>query len=479
MNNIFKQNFLFYDYETFGINPVLDKPAQFACVRTDFNLKVISQPVILYCYPPIDYLPNPKSVLITSITPQLTLRLGLNESNFSKKIYFYLNKPNSCIIGYNNISFDDEITRNIFYRNFFDIYSWSWKNNNTRWDVINVARAFYALRPKGIKWPKNKDNIVSFKLSKLTQENLINHTKSHDALSDVYATINLLKLFKKTNEKFFNFLFLIRKKKNILKLVNNYYLKSLIYISNFYGSKKKNLGFVFPLTLHSEIKNILIVFDLDIDYSSKKSIKSFKNFNYDLNYLFCLGMKLIYLNKCPILIPMTALRDSDIIRLKINTNQHKKNIIFLKKFMSFKKISKISKISFKKINYKHVDLRLYEKFFSYSDQKKINILRFFINQNKFNDKIKIKDKRFSKLIFFFKARNFPRYLNIKEKILWIKYLKKIFHKKKILKYKKKIYILKKKYLSQQKKINLLNSLLNYLKYLKKSIQIFQKSIFFK
>lgn len=469
MNNISKFSFLFYDYETFGIDPVLDKPAQFACIRTDLNLNIISKPVIRYCYPSIDYLPNPISVLITSITPQITLRLGLNESNFTKIIYDHFNQPNSCILGYNNISFDDEFTRNIFYRNFFDMYSWSWKNNNSRWDVINIARAFYALRPEGIKWPKNKDNVVSFKLSKLSKENSIIHDNCHDAMSDVYATIDLLKLFKKNNKKFFNFLFLIRKKKTVLNLVNNYYYKSLIYISNFYGSKKKNFGCVCPLTLHAHSKNILIVFDLNIDYYSENSINNLKNFNYNLSYLFSIGMKIIYLNKCPILIPMSALRNSDVFRLKIDINKYEKNIFFLKKFMSSEKILKISKICFDKKEYTHVDSKLYEKFFDYTTQKKINILRSFINRNQFYNTVKIDDYRFPELFFFFKARNFPYLLNKEEKVLWLKYLKKFFNKNKIFKYKKEIYFLKIKYFNQNKKLKLLNDLLLYLKYVKNHV----------
>jgi exodeoxyribonuclease-1 len=475
MNNMCKFSFLFYDYETFGINPVLDKPAQFACIRTDFNFKIISKPIRLYCYPSIDYLPNPESVLITSITPKMTLRFGLNESDFSKKIYSYFNQPNSCIIGYNNISFDDEITRNIFYRNFFDIYSWSWKNNNTRWDVINVVRTFYALRPQGIKWPKNKDNIVSFKLSELSKVNGLNHIKSHDALSDVYATIDLLRLMKKKNNKLFNFLFLIRKKEKILSLLNKYHNQPLIYISSFYGSKNKNFGCVFPLTLHFSIKNILIVFDLNIDFSFTEFKK---NFNYDLNYLFSIGMKFVYLNKCPILIPINVLRSSDIIRLQINLDQCKKNILFLKKFLDFEKIYKISKIYFNKIKNKHVDSKLYEKFFTFSDQKNINILRMFINKNQFNKKIIINDNRFYKLMFFFKARNFSYVLNTQEKKLWLKYLKKFFNQDKIQKYRKNIYILKKKYFNKHKKIKLLNNLLSYLQYLQTSLKILNnKKIF--
>ncbi|MDE5285653.1 MAG: hypothetical protein O4M80_03010, partial [Buchnera aphidicola] len=37
-------SFLFYDYETFGINTCLDKPSQFACIRTDIHFNIISSP---------------------------------------------------------------------------------------------------------------------------------------------------------------------------------------------------------------------------------------------------------------------------------------------------------------------------------------------------------------------------------------------------------------------------------------------------
>lgn len=36
--------FLFHDYETFGIHPALDRPAQFAALRTDSEFNVIGEP---------------------------------------------------------------------------------------------------------------------------------------------------------------------------------------------------------------------------------------------------------------------------------------------------------------------------------------------------------------------------------------------------------------------------------------------------
>ena len=51
--------FLWHDYETFGANPRRDRPAQFAAIRTDLQLRQIGEPLVLFCKPAPDYLPSP------------------------------------------------------------------------------------------------------------------------------------------------------------------------------------------------------------------------------------------------------------------------------------------------------------------------------------------------------------------------------------------------------------------------------------
>ena len=61
--------FYWHDYETFGRVPRRDRPSQFAGVRTDADLNEIAPPIMLYCQPANDFLPDPQSCLITGITP--------------------------------------------------------------------------------------------------------------------------------------------------------------------------------------------------------------------------------------------------------------------------------------------------------------------------------------------------------------------------------------------------------------------------
>src|SRR3954447_563658 len=105
-----KQTFLWHDYETFGAQPRRDRPAQFAAIRTDAELNEIGEPIMCYCKPAPDFVPDPQSCLITGITPQLCLERGIPEHQFAATIERELAATGTIGVGYNTIRFDDEIT---------------------------------------------------------------------------------------------------------------------------------------------------------------------------------------------------------------------------------------------------------------------------------------------------------------------------------------------------------------------------------
>ena len=144
-------SFLWHDYETFGANPRRDRPAQFAAIRTDADLNETGEPLMLYCRPAADALPEPESCLITGITPQLCAQRGLPESEFAVRVNAALAEPGTVGVGYNSIRFDDEVTRHLLWRNLIDPYAREWQNGNGRWDLLDVARCAHALRPEGVQ----------------------------------------------------------------------------------------------------------------------------------------------------------------------------------------------------------------------------------------------------------------------------------------------------------------------------------------
>ena len=118
--------YYWYDYEAFGLNPMTDRLSQFGGVRTDMDMNVIGEPLMMYCKPADDFLPNPMSCLITGITPQKALAKGVPEAEFIKRINAEFSRPNTCVLGYNNLRFDDEFTRHVLYRNLMDAYAREW-----------------------------------------------------------------------------------------------------------------------------------------------------------------------------------------------------------------------------------------------------------------------------------------------------------------------------------------------------------------
>src|SRR5690554_5801270 len=135
-----------HDYETFGSDPRRDRASQFAGIRTDLDLNEIDEPLMVYCRPAPDYLPHPEACLITGITPQQAQQHGVPEAEFIARIHQQFSQPGTCVAGYNNIRFDDEVTRQLLYRNFHDPYEREWKHGNSRWDIIDMLRLCHAVQ---------------------------------------------------------------------------------------------------------------------------------------------------------------------------------------------------------------------------------------------------------------------------------------------------------------------------------------------
>ncbi|QJC38687.1 exodeoxyribonuclease I [Enterobacteriaceae endosymbiont of Donacia fulgens] len=460
-----KFNFLFYDYETFGLNPQKDRIAQFACIRTDIDLNIIESPIVIYCKLPSDYLPDPNSIMIHNISPYLVNLKGFKENKFANFINKIFSYPNTCILGYNNINFDDEFSKFLFYRNFYDAYSWFWKNNNSRWDILNLVRACYVLRPSGIFWPKI-NNIPIFNLEKIAiLNNIVPYYKSHDALSDVYTTISITKLIKNKQPLLYKYFLKYRNKKILIKIINLSKIQILIHISNIYKNKDNNINCVTPLFWHPENKNILITFNLKKNINNFLEILNNKN-KINREYIF-LHIQYINFSKSPLLMPINILKKIDIKRLKFNILSYIKNFLILKEnFLKIKNFIKLNLVNvYKKYNdtnIYNVDEQLYKNFFPNKDLYKFNKInnKKFIYSNL--NKLSFKDKRANILLFKYKARNFPSTLNKVEQKKWNIYQKNIFNKKFLNNYILKI----KKFLKNEscnKKILVLKNLLKYVK----------------
>ncbi|UJF16984.1 exodeoxyribonuclease I [Vibrio sp. SS-MA-C1-2] len=425
-NNNHEPTLYWIDYETWGVNPATDKPCQFAGVRTDMDLNIIGEPLVIYCQPPNDYLPSPEACLITGITPQIAVQKGLSEPEFMAKIHQEMAKPNTCVVGYNNVRFDDEVTRYGLYRNFIDPYGWAWQNGNSRWDLLDVLRTCYALRPDGINWPLNEDGFPSFKLEKLSVANGIEHANAHDAMADVIATIEMAKLIKNSQPKLYSFLFKHRNKNPLNAMIDIVNMTPLVHISGMFGSQCGNTSWIIPIAWHPKNKNAVIAINLAQDPSPLFDLdaEQLRNRLYTKRSELSEGelptpLKLVHINKCPILAPAKTLKAEDAQRLGIDREQCLRHLAQIKAHPELRE--KLNTLYSKEPDYPksdNVDTQLYGGFFSPADRATMDIILETKPENLPALELNVKDNRIEKLLFNYRARNFPMTLDENEMLKW-------------------------------------------------------------
>ncbi|WP_440056094.1 exodeoxyribonuclease I [Pseudoalteromonas sp. T1lg65] len=425
-----------HDYESWGANPQKDRPSQFAGIRTDLDLNIIGEPLIEYCQPAPDYLPHPQACLVTGITPQHALKHGLNEAEFMAKIHQQFSQPNTCVAGYNSIRFDDELSRYSLYRNFYDPYEREWQNGNSRWDIIDLVRACYALRPEGINWPTKEDGTPSFRLEHLTKANNIDHGAAHDALSDVTATIALAKLIKTKQPKLYDFYFTHRNKKAVASLIDVFNMQPLAHVSSRFPATQGCITWVAPMSFHPTNSNAVICFDLSqspqvlLDLDSEQLRERLYTRRADLaEDELPVGLKLVHTNKCPFIAPAKTLLPENAHRLGIDREQCLEHLKVLKQHPELRE--KVAEVFADNAGFdtpSNPDYQLYDGFISKSDKAKFAIVRNTPPEQLSTLHLDFEASKFSTMLFRYRARNWPQTLTQQELEQWRKYCQnKLMH----------------------------------------------------
>lgn len=412
-----------HDYETTGINPRCDRPLQVAGVRTDLDLNEIEAPVNLFCQPSDDILPHPAACLITGITPAQLARDGLAEADFMTRVHAELSRPGTCGAGYNTLRFDDEVTRYSLYRNFFDPYAREWQGGNSRWDLIDTVRTAYALRPEGIQWPEVEGK-VSLRLELLSAANGIDHGQAHEALSDVRATIALARLIRQKQPKLYDWLFALRSKHKVLEQIR--LLQPLVHISGRFSAARNYLGVVLPLGWHPVNRNALIVCDLQQDIaplltedSEVLRARLYTRREEMPDGQLPVPLKLVHINRCPVVAPMSVLREEDRRRLGLDMSllrQRSEALIASKAEWENKLASIYSSGEFEPSE--DPEQQLYDGFFGERDRRLCEQVRTVDPAQLANGRWMFDDPRLSELLFRYRARNFPTTLSEEEKSQW-------------------------------------------------------------
>lgn len=415
-----------HDYETWGTDPGADKPSQFAGIRTDEDLNIIGEPLMIYSKPASDCLPQPMAALVTGLAPQVALAEGLPEIDFIRRILDELGAPGTCGVGYNSLRFDDEVTRHTLYRNLLDPYEREWRSGNSRWDIIDMVRLTYALRPQGIQWPEKEAGVPSFRLEELTAANGISHEGAHDALSDVRATIDMARLIRDKQPRLYEYVYNLRRKQEVAKLLDPQARKPLLHVSGKVPAAQGHLTYVLPLAMHPVNRNAVICANLAMDpqpileleadalrarlYTARDKLGEGE---------LPAGLKLIHMNRCPVLAPANMLSDGRAVELGIDKAGCEANWQHLKDMDLTRKLHQVFVDG--EFPARDVEARLYDGFLNDADRDLCRQLHRALasgGPEALAGEVPFTDARLSELLFRLRARCYPQTLSAQERERW-------------------------------------------------------------
>lgn len=418
-------SFLWYDLETFGRDWRRTRIAQFAALRTDENLQPIGEPVSLFCRPADDLLPSPTACVLTGITPQRAEREGVNEAEFAAHLHEEFAQPGTCAAGYNSLRFDDEFVRFLFYRNFFDPYEREWRHGNSRWDLLDLMRLAYAVRPDGMNWPLREEGVASFRLEDLAAANGLAHRRAHEALSDVEATLGLARRIRQAQPKLFDYYFALRNKNRAAMLLDYARMTPVLHVSGKYPAAKFCAALVLPIAPHPSVSNRILVCDLDTDprtwidldpeaiadrlYTPQKDLPEGE---------VRVPLKEVHLNRVPALIELRHLGEREIARLELDLERAHAHAHVLRGAEGLaEKVRQVYARGGAR-DPADADQALYDGFPEESDRALFPQIRRSPPDALARNRLEFRSPRYNELLLRYRARNWPDTLSAAERERW-------------------------------------------------------------
>jgi exodeoxyribonuclease-1 len=332
-------------------------------------------------------------------------------------------------VGYNSIRFDDEVTRFLFWRCLIDPYAREWQNGCGRWDLLDVLRCAWALRPEGIEWPRHEDGRPSFKLEHLTRANGLQHDDAHDALSDVQATVALARLLKAKQPKLWDFCLRLRSKLAVTDEIAAAQSQGrpFLHVSGMYGAERGCIALVWPLAPHPGNRNELIVWDLAHDpaelprlSAADLRLRMFTRADALPEGVSRLPIKTIHLNKSPVVIAnLKTLTPAMAQRWGLDVEQglrHADTAARHAKLLAGMWPEVYQRAEEERA--RDVDEDLYGSFVGNEDRRTLQRLRALDPQALADKRPAFADRRLDELLFRYRARNFPQTLNAAEQMQW-------------------------------------------------------------
>jgi exodeoxyribonuclease-1 len=248
-------------------------------------------------------------------------------------------------------------------------------------------------------------------------------------MSDVYATIAVAKLIKERQPKLFDYLFTLRNKRKVLEQIDFKQLTPLVHISSKIPAVHGCCTWIVPVGMHPTNKNAVIVLNLALDPTPLFTLSEdeIRQKLYTPNTMLEEGeqrlpIKLLHINKCPVLAPAKTLSAENALRLGIDRQACLSNLQKIKANMP--SLEKLQQVYTPSDNIDQLDPEhaLYSGgFFSTNDKALMSQIVSSDVQGLTELTLPFEDERLNTLLFRYRARNASQSLSNTEVERWQRY----------------------------------------------------------
>ena len=254
------QNYVFYDTETSGLSTRFDQILQFSGILTDSDLNELER-FEIRCQLRKHIIPAPGALKVTRVSPSAMFDESL-PTHYEAMIQIHQTLTRwspAVFMGYNSLSYDEEMLRQAFYQTLQSPYITN-TGGNGRADVLRLMHATHILAPGVIEPVHGPKGNPSFRLESLAPTNGFVHQNAHDAMADVEATIHLAKRVLEEAPHVWDMMLTTSLKRETLQLLND---QNILILCG-----PQNGGWSKPVTAcgrHPSQDNQQLVFDLSQD----------------------------------------------------------------------------------------------------------------------------------------------------------------------------------------------------------------------
>ena len=226
----------------------------------------------------------------------------------------------------------------------------------------------------------------------------------------------------------------MRGKRKLNELIDIVNLTPLVHVSGMLGSACANTSWFVPMAWHPTNQNAVIMVNLAMDLSPLLELDAddLRERLYTKRDDLEPGqqpvpVKLVHLNKCPILAPAKTLTAENAQRIGINRQYCLENLALLKKNAEVReKLIQLYSVEREYGENGDVDSQLYDGFFTPSDRAAMDIIRQTHPNNLAALDIAFSDKRIAPLLFRYRARNYVETLSEEESLRWASHCRDYF-----------------------------------------------------